>query len=171
MSKRGWIILGAVALLGIVVVYRLLEKKHEKRVDAAKEEQRHCEARNARFKIATHREVTDVVVAIPNLWTQVWIKAFERVREGQKEAEVEEILGQPVYTRCDVNQAGDSFEGSIWQYTMWMPPDMPNNLKNNTIQIEFGPDGRVQDKSMINVVTLHMRPSPSPSAAATSVNK
>ena len=168
MSKRGWFILGVMALLGLVVIYRFLEKEHEKKVNAAKEEQGRCEARNARFRLATHRAMTDVVVvAPPNLSTQVWMQALERVREGQSEAEVEETLGQPIYTRCDVNQAGDRFEGSVWQYTMWMAPDMVNSIKDNTIQIVFGPDGKVEEKSMMHVENLYMKPGLSPSGTAT----
>jgi hypothetical protein len=172
VSKRGWSTLGVIALLGIwlfVAGYWFLEKKHalwQKRVNAAKEEQRRCEIRNMRFKITANRVLT-APPAIPDVWARIWTDAFNRVREGQSETDVEEILGQPLYTRCDVNHAGDKFEGSVWQYTIALPPNMVNSIKNNTIQIEFGPDGKVVDKSMMHVVNLYMKPSLSPSGTAT----
>lgn len=144
--------------------YKFLERKWQKKVEVAKQEQARCEARYARLKTLVPARVLAAPPRLPDVWKRIWTDAFNRVREGQSEAEVEEVLGQPIYTRCDLNQAGDRFEGSVWQYTMWMAPNMPNG--NNTIQIEFRPDGRVQDKSMMKVVNLY-RTSPSPDAAAT----
>jgi hypothetical protein len=170
MSKRGWFIFGGTALLGIelcVAGYKFLEKEWQKKVEVAKQEQRRCAARYARFKTPVPVRVLTGPPRLPDVWKRIWTDAFDRVREGQSEAEVEEVLGQPIYTRCDVDQAGDRFEGSVWQYTMWMPPDTQDNHKNNTIQIKFGHDGRVQDKSMMNVVTLYRKPVPLPSATAT----
>ena len=171
MSQRGVIILVLVVLF--VVGYTLVKKENalfQKKMKAAREEQHRCEARNERFKITVQREFV-ALPPIPKMWERIWTDAFDRVREGQSEADVEETLGQPLYTRCNVNQAGDKFEGAVWQYTIWLPPDMQNNLENNTIQIEFGPDGKVEQKSMRYVEKLYMKPSPSPSAAVTSVNK
>lgn len=169
MTKRGWFIRGVTALLGIwicIASYQLLEREWQKKGKAAKEEQGRCEARYARFKTPLVRRLV-APPAIPDVWARIWTDAFNRVREGQSEAEIEGILGQPVYTRCDVNHAGDRFEGSVWQYTIVMPPNEPNNVQNNTIQIVFGPDGKVKDKGMMHVEFLYMKPPPSPSAAAT----
>jgi len=176
VGKRGWFTLGVIALVAtwmFVAADRFLEKKHalwRERVKAAKEEQRRCEDRNLRFKITTNRVLTGPP-AIPDVWARIWADAFNRVREGQSDADVEAILGQPIYTRCDVNDAGDKFEGSVWRYTIVLP-NMVNSVKNNTIQIGFGPDGKVEDKSMMNVVNLDMKPGFSPGGTpATAANK
>ncbi len=56
MKKRGLVILGVVVLLGVwamVIGYEFLEKENalwQKKVKAAKDEQRRCEARNSKYR-------------------------------------------------------------------------------------------------------------------------
>jgi hypothetical protein len=76
------------------------------------------------------------------------------------ESEVEIVMGAPDYARCDVSKEGDKFVGSVWQYVMAVPQDLANEVQNSSIQISFGPDGKVMDKSAMN-----MQPTPSPTPA------
>jgi hypothetical protein len=172
VSKRGWFTLGVIVLLGIwfmVVGYEFLDKENalwQKKAKAAKEELKRCEARNARYKQSQSR----VLIAppyMPDLEARRWTRRFDAVHPGQTEQEVEATLGWPDYTRCDLNKAGDRFEGSVWRYTMFTPPGISSAMQNDTIQIEFGRDGRVEDKSMMN---LQPKASPSQNATATATS-
>jgi hypothetical protein len=78
-------------------------------------------------------------------------------------------LGAPDFARCDLSKEGDKFVGSIWQYEAAVPQDAANDSQNSAIHIVFGPDGKLMDKSAMNMQPSNMqtRPSPTPAEAQT----
>lgn len=174
MSKRGVIILVLVVLFGVyffVVGYEFLEKENalwQKKVKAAKDEQRRCEARLSKFRNFDQFRTSIRLPYTSDLPLERWQQQFNTLRAGMSESEVEIIMGAPDYARCTVSEKGDRFTGSIWQYELAIAQDAANDSQNSVIQVAFGPDGKVQDKRELN---LQPKPSPtatpSPAASAT----
>jgi hypothetical protein len=170
VSKRGLIILGLVILFGIyffVVGYEFLEKEnalYQKKIKAAKEEQRRCEARNAKFRNFDQFRTSIRLPYTSDLPLERWMQKYDTVRAGMSESEVEIILGAPDYARCSLSEKSDRFVGSVWKYVVAVPQDIANNNQNSAIELIFGPDGRLTDKTATN---MHPQPSPTPSATAT----
>jgi hypothetical protein len=169
VRKRGWIILGVVVLAGtwaMVVGYEFLDKENalwQKKVKAAKEEQRRCEARYSKYRNFDQFRTSIRVPYASDLPLERWMHEFGALRAGMSESEVEIILGAPDYAECDLTKEGDKFAGSVWQYEVAVPQDPANYGQNSAIRVIFGPDGKVQDKSAVN---MQPRPSPTPSATA-----
>ena len=165
MKKRALIILGVVVLLGawaMVVGYEFLEKENalfQKRVKAAKEDQQRCAARNTKYRNFDEFRTSIRLPYTSDLPLERWMRQFNTLRAGMSESEVEIVLGAPDYARCDLSKEGDKFVGSTWQYAVAVPQDLANDNQNSSVQIVFGPDGRLQDK---NAVNMQSRPSPTP---------
>lgn len=172
MRKRGWFIVGAVALLGIwlmVVGYEFLEKENalwQKKVKAAKEDQRRCQSRYAKFRNFDQFRTGIRLPYASDLATESWMRQFNTLRAGMSESEVEIIMGAPDFARCDVSKDGGQFVGSLWQYEIAVPQDPGNDGQNSAIQVIFGPDAKLKDKNALN---MQPKPGPSPSAAASPV--
>ncbi len=170
MSKRALIILGVVVLAGawfMVTGYEFLEKENalwQQRVKAAKEEQRKCEARLSKFRSFDQFRTSIRLPYASDLSLERWMQQYNTLRAGMSESEVEIILGAPDYVRCDVTKEGDKFMGASWQYEVAVPQDAANDSQNSVIHIVFGPDGKLIDKSAMN---MQPKPSPTPSAAVT----
>ena len=170
MKKRGLILLGVLVLLGtyaMVVGYEFLEKENalwQKKVKAAKEEQRRCEARYSKYRNFDQFRTSVRLPYTSDLPLERWMRQYNTVRAGMSESEVEIILGAPDYARCDVTKQGDKFVGSTWLYAVVVPQDVANDSQNSGIQIVFGPDGKLTDKNAMN---MQPKASPTPSAAAT----
>ncbi len=171
MKKRGLILLGIVVLLGtwfFVVGYEFLEKENalwQKKVKAAKEDQLRCMARYTKYRNYDQFRTSIRLPYTSDLSLERWARQFNTVHAGMSESEVEIIMGAPDYARCDVSKGGDKFVGSVWQYAVSVPQDLANEGQNSSMQVVFGPDGKVTDKSAMN-----MQPTPSPTpvfAAAT----
>jgi hypothetical protein len=168
VSTRVWVILGVIALLGtwgFVVGYEFLEKENalwQKKVKAAKEDARRCEARNAKYRTYDQFRTSIRIPYTSDLSLERWMQQFNTLHAGMSESEVEIVLGAPDYARCDVSEKGDKFVGSVWRYEIAVPQDPANDGQNSVLHIAFGPDGRVIDKSAMN-----MQPKPSPTPAAT----
>jgi hypothetical protein len=168
LSKRGLIILGLVVLFGVyffVVGYEFLEKENalwQKKVKTAKEEQRRCEARNAKYRNFDQFRTSIRLPYASDLPPERWMQKYNTLRAGMSEPEVEIIMGAPDYVRCAVNDKGDKFMGSYWQYEVAVARDAANNAENSALVVLFGPDGKVQDKRELN-----MQPKPSLPATAT----
>ncbi|MGC2694731.1 MAG: hypothetical protein WA738_02985 [Candidatus Angelobacter sp.] len=172
MKKRGLVILGVVVLVGawlMVIGYEFLEKENalfQKRVKAAKEEQRRCEARYSKYRNFDQFRTSIRVPYSSDLPLERWMKQFGTLRAGMSESEIEIIMGAPDYARCDVTKVGDKFEGSTWMYAIAVPQDVANSSQNSGIQIVFGPDGKLIDKNAMNMQPkASPTPSPSPTAA------
>lgn len=169
MKKRGFVILGVVLLLGIwlmIVGYEFLEKENarfQKNVKAAKEEQQRCVARNSKYRNYDEFRTSIRVPYTSDLSLEPWMRQYDTVRAGMSESEIEIILGAPDYARCDVNKQGDKFVGSTWVYAVAVPQDVANENQNSGIQIVFGPDGKLIDKSAMN---MQPKPSPTPTPSA-----
>lgn len=170
MKKRGLIILGIVVLLGtwfFVTGYEFLEKENalwQKKVKAAKEDQQRCMARYTKYRDFDQFRTSIRVPYTSDLSPERWMRQFNTVHAGMSESEVEIVMGAPDYARCDVTKDGDKFVGSLWQYVVAVPQDLANSGLNSSIQIMFGPDGKVMDKSAMN---MQPSPTPTPSPAAT----
>jgi hypothetical protein len=170
VSKRALIILGVVVLVGtwlMVTGYEFLEKENalwQQRVKAAKEEQRKCEARLSKFRSFDQFRTSIRLPYASDLSLERWMQQFATLRAGMSESEVEIILGAPDYVRCDLTKEGDKFAGAIWQYDVAVPQDAANDSQNSVIHIAFGPDGKLTDKSAMN---MQPKPSPTPAAAVT----
>jgi outer membrane protein assembly factor BamE (lipoprotein component of BamABCDE complex) len=170
VSKRGLIILGLVILFGVyffVVGYEFLEKEnalYQKKVKAAKDEQRRCEARNAKYRNFDQFRTSIRLPYTSDLPPERWMPKYDTVRAGMSESEVEIILGAPDYARCSLSEKSDRFVGSVWEYVVAVPQDITNNNQNSAIEVVFGPDGRLKDKSATN---MQPKPGPTPSATAT----
>lgn len=170
MSKRGLIILAVLVLGGtwaFVVGYEFLEKENalwQQKVKAAKEDQRRCEARYAKFRNFDQFRTSIRLPYTSDLSLERWMQQYNTLRAGMSEAEVEIILGAPDYVRCDVSEKGDKFVGSTWQYEVAVPQDAANDSQNSVLRIVFSPDGKLADKSAVN-----MQPKPSPTPTATPV--
>ena len=169
MSKRGLIIVVLGVLFGVyffVVGYEFLEKENalfQKKVKAAKEEQRRCEARNAKYRSFDQFRTSIRLPYASDLPPERWMQKFDTVRAGMSEPEVEIILGAPDYVRCVLSEKGDKFAGSYWQYEIAAARNVANDAENSSLAVEFGPDGRVEDKHALN---MQPKPTPMPSATA-----
>jgi hypothetical protein len=170
VRKRGWFILGIGALLGIwlmVVGYEFLEKENalwQKKVKAAKEDQRRCEARYAKYRNFDQFRTSIRLPYASDLSPEHWLRQYDTLRAGMSQSEVEIIMGAPDYARCVLSEKSDKFLGSDWQYEVAVPQDVANGNQNSAVTIHFGPDGRLEDKHAMN---LQPKPSPTPSATAT----
>jgi hypothetical protein len=170
LSKRGVIILVLVVLFGVyffVVGYEFLEKENalwQKKVKAAKEEQRRCEARLSKFRNFDQFRTSIRLPYTSDLPLERWQQQYNTVRAGMSEPEVEIIMGAPDYVRCVVSEKGDKFVGSTWQYEVAIAQDAANDSQNSAIQVVFAPDGKVQDKRELN---MQPKPSPTPTLSPT----
>lgn len=170
MKKRGLVILAVVVLLGawlMVVGYEFLEKENarfQKSVKAAKEEQQRCAARNSKYRNYDQFRTSIRLPYTSDLPLERWMHQYETVRAGMSESEVEIILGAPDYARCDVSKQGDKFVGSTWVYAVSVPKDVANESENSGLQIVFGPDAKLTDKSAMN---MQAKLSPTPTPVAT----
>lgn len=170
MKKRGVVTLAVVVLLGawlMVIGYEFLERENalfQKRVKAAKEDQQRCVARNSKYRNYDQFRTSIRLPYTSDLSLERWMRQFNTLRAGMSEAEVEIVMGAPDYTHCDVNKNGDKFVGSAWQYAVAVPQDLANDGQNSSIQIMFGPDGKLMDKSAVN---MQPKPTPTPTAVAT----
>lgn len=168
-SKRGLILLAVVVLLGtwfFVVGYEFLEKENElfqKRVKIAKEEQQRCMARNAKYRNFDQFRTSIRLPYTSDLSLDRWMQQFNTVHAGMSESEVAIVMGAPDYARCDVSEKGDKFVGSTWVYEIAVPADLTNASQNSALQVLFGPDGKMADKSAVN---MQPQPSPTPALAA-----
>jgi hypothetical protein len=168
VSKRGLIIVGIGLLLGtwlFVTGYEFLEKENalwQKKVKVAKEEQLRCMARYTKYRSYDQYRTSIRVPYVSDLSPERWSRLYNTLHAGMSESEVEIVMGAPDYARCDLSKEGDKFVGSVWQYVMAVPQDLANEVQNSSIQISFGPDGKVMDKSAMN-----MQPSPTPTPAFT----
>jgi hypothetical protein len=166
VSKRALIILAIAALLGtwlFVTGYEFLEKENalwQKKVKAAKDDQLRCMARYTKYRNYDQFRTSIRVPYVSDLSLERWSRQYNTLHAGMSESEVEIVMGAPDYARCDVSKEGDKFDGSVWQYVMAVPQDLANDVQNSSIQISFGPDGKVMDKSAMN-----MQPSPTPTPA------
>jgi len=170
VKKHGLIILGIVVLVGawlMVIGYEFLEKEHalfQKRVKAANEEMRKCEARNAKYRTFDQFRTSIRLPYTSDLPAERWVRQFNTLRAGMSESEVEIVMGAPDYAQCALSKEGDKFIGSNWQYEIAVPTELAANGQNSEIDIFFGPDAKLKDKSAQN-----MQPKPSPTPAATPV--
>jgi hypothetical protein len=170
LSKRGLIILVLVVLFGVyffVVGYEFLERENalfQKRVKVAKEEQRHCQARLSKFRNFDQFRTSIRLPYTSDLLQERWTQQYNTLRAGMSESEVEIIMGAPDYVECVLSKKGDEFMGSAWNYEVMVPTELAANGQNSEIQLFFGPDAKVKDKSATN---LQPGPSPTPSATAT----
>jgi hypothetical protein len=166
VSKRALIILAIAALLGtwlFVTGYEFLEKENalwQKKVKTAKEEQLRCMARYTKYRSYDQFRTSIRVPYASDLSMERWLRQYNTLHAGMSESEVEIVMGAPDYARCDLSKEGDKFVGSVWQYVMAVPQDLANEVQNSSIQITYGPDGKVMDKSAMN-----MQPGPTPTPA------
>jgi hypothetical protein len=169
VSKRGVIILGIVVLLGtwfFVVGYEFLEKENalwQKKVKVAKEEQQHCEARYTKYRSFDQFRTSIRLPYTSDLSLERWMQQFNTLHAGMSESEVGIVMGAPDFVRCNVSEKGDRFTGSTWQYEVAVPQDLANDGQNSSLQIFFGPDGKVMDKGAMN---MQAKPSPTSALAA-----
>jgi len=170
VRKRVWVILGVIVLLGVwgfVVGYEFLEKENalwQKKVKAARDDQRRCEARYSKFRNFDQFRTGIRLPYVSDLSPERWMQQFNTLRAGMSESEVQIIMGAPDYARCDVSEKGDAFVGSVWRYEIAVPQDAANDGQNSLLQIVFGPDGKMTDKNAMN---MRPRSSPMPTAAST----
>jgi len=168
VKKRGLVILGVVVLLGVwamVIGYEFLEKENalwQKKVKAAKDEQRRCEARNSKYRNFDQFRTSIRIPYTSDLPPERWMQQFNTLRAGMSEPEVEIILGAPDYAQCVLSKEGDRFIGSTWEYAVVVLQDAANDGQNSGIRVFFGPDVRLKDKNAVN-----MQPSPAPRATPT----
>ena len=172
MKKRGLVILAVVVLLGawlMVVGYEFLEKENarfQKNVKAAKEEQQRCAARNSKYRDYDQFRTSIRLPYTSDLSLDRWMRQYDTVRAGMSESEVEIILGAPDYAGCGLSMKGDKFVGSSWNYEIAIPTELTANGQNSEIEIFFGSDGKVTDKSARNM-QAKASPTPTPVAATT----
>jgi hypothetical protein len=170
VKKRGVVTLAVVVLLGawlMVIGYEFLERENalfQKRVKAAKEDQQRCAARNSKYRNYDQFRTSIRLPYTSDLSAERWMHQFNTLRAGMSEAEVEIVMGAPDYARCDVSKQGDKFVGSVWQYAVAVPQDLASDGQNSTILISFGPDGKLMDKSAVN---MQPKATPTPTPAAT----
>lgn len=170
VKKRGLIILGIVVLVGawlMVIGYEFLEKENalfQKKVKAAKEELQRCEARYTKYRNFDQFRTSIRFPYTSDLPLERWMQQFGTLRAGMSESEVAIIMGAPDYARCDLSKENDKFLGSSWTYAVLVPQELAANGQNSEIEIFFGPDGKLKDKSAVN-----MQPKPSPTPTATPV--
>jgi outer membrane protein assembly factor BamE (lipoprotein component of BamABCDE complex) len=167
VKKRGWIILGLLVLFGtyaFVVGYEFLEKENalrQKKVKAAKEEQRRCQARLSKYRNFDQFRTSIRLPYASDLSLERWQQQYNTLRAGMSESEVEIIMGAPDYASCDLTKEGDKFAGSSWRYVVAVPQDAANDSQNSAIHLIFGPDAKLKDKSVAN-----MQPKPSSASTA-----
>jgi hypothetical protein len=172
VSKRALIIIGVGILLGtwlFVTGYEFLEKENalwQKKVKAAKEDQLRCMARYTKYRNYDQFRTSIRVPYTSDLSLERWTRQFNTLHAGMSESEVEIVMGAPDFARCNVSEKGDKFTGSTWQYEIAVQFDLANEGQNSAIQIMFGPDGKVMDKSAMN---MQPSPTPTPSPATTPV--
>jgi hypothetical protein len=172
VSKRALIILAIAALLGtwlFVVGYEFLEKENalwQKKVKAAKDDQLRCMARYTKYRNYDQFRTSIRLPYVSDLSLERWSRQFNTLHAGMSESEVEIVMGAPDYARCDLSDKGDKFVGSTWAYEIAAPSDVANASQNSAIQVLFGPDGKVMDKSAMN---MQPSPTPTPSPVATPV--
>jgi hypothetical protein len=170
VKKRGLIILGVIVLLGtwaFVVGYEFLEKENalwQKKVKAAKEEQRKCEARYSKYRNFDQFRTSIRVPYVSDLPPERWMRQFNTLQAGMSESEVEIIMGAPDYARCDLSKENDKFLGSTWKYEIAVRTELAANGQNSEIEAFFGPDAKLKDK---NAVNMQPKPSPTPTPSAT----
>jgi hypothetical protein len=171
VKKRGLVILGVVVLVGawlMVIGYEFLEREnalYQKNVKVAKEEMQRCLARNSKYRNYNQFRTSVSVPYTSDLSLERWMHQFNTLHAGMSESEVEIIMGAPDYARCDVTKLGDKFVGSTWQYAVEVPQDLANDGQNSSIQVVFGPDGKLADKNAVNM-QAKSSPTPTPSATA-----
>ncbi|HET9282592.1 MAG TPA: hypothetical protein VFR24_11585 [Candidatus Angelobacter sp.] len=167
MSKRALIILGVIVLVGtwaFVTGYEFLEKENalwQQKVKAAKEEQRRCEARLSKFRNFDQFRTSIRLPYTSDLPLERWQQQFNTLLAGMSEPEVEIVMGAPDYAECDLNKEGDKFMGSAWRYVVAVPQDVTKDSENSAIMLVFAPDGKLKDKSAMN---MQPKPNPTPSA-------
>jgi hypothetical protein len=167
VSKRGWIILGLLVLFGtyaFVVGYEFLEKENalwQKKVKAAKEEQRRCQARLSKYRNFDQFRTSIRLPYTSDLSLERWQQKYDTLRAGMSEPEVEIIMGAPDYVACELSKKGDEFLGATWNYEAAVPADLAANGQNSEILVLFGPDGKLKDK---RESSMEPKPSPTPSA-------
>jgi hypothetical protein len=172
LSKRVLIILGVGVLLGtwlFVTGYEFLEKENalwQKKVKAAKDDQLRCMARYTKYRSYDQFRTSIRVPYTSDLSLERWSRLYNTLHAGMSESEIEIVMGAPDYARCDISKEGDKFVGSVWQYVMAVPHDLANEVQNSSIQISFGPDGKVIDKSAMNMQPT-ATPTPGPVATPT----
>jgi hypothetical protein len=152
-----------------VVGYEFLEKENalwQKKVKAAKDDQLRCMARYTKYRNYDQFRTSIRVPYTSDLSLERWSRQYNTLHAGMSESEVEIVMGAPDYARCDLSKEGDKFVGSAWQYAVAVPQDLANEVQNSSIQISFGPDGKVMDKSAMN---MQPSPTPTPSPVATPV--
>lgn len=169
MSKRGLIIIGIGILLGtwlFVTGYEFLEKENalwQKRVKEAKEEQQRCVARYSKYRSFDQFRTSIRMPYASDLSRERWMRQFDTLHAGMSESEVGIVMGAPDFARCNLSEKGDKFTGSTWQYEIAVPQDLANESQNSSLQIFFGPDGKVIDKGAMN---MQPQASPTPAIAA-----
>ena len=169
MSKRGLIIIGIGILLGtwlFVTGYEFLEKENalwQKHVKEAKEEQQRCTARYSKYRTFDQFRTSIRMPYASDLSRERWMHQFDMLHAGMSEPEVAIVMGAPDFARCNLSEKGDKFTGSTWQYEIAAPQDLANDSQNSSLQIFFGPDGKVADKGAMN---MQPQPSPTPAFAA-----
>src|SRR5215469_12112411 len=167
VSKRALIVLGVIVLVGtwaFVTGYEFLEKENalwQQKVKAAKEEQQRCAARYSKYQNFDQFRTSIRLPYASDLPLDRWMQQFNTLRAGMTEQEVEIVMGAPDYARCDLSDKGDKFAGSTWQYEVAVPQDVNNDSQNSAIRIVFSPDGKLADKSAMN---MEPKPSPTPNA-------
>jgi len=170
VKKRGLIILVVIVLLGtwaFVVGYEFLEKENalfQKRVKAAKEELRRCEARNSKYRNYDQFRTSIRLPYTSDLPLERWMRQFNTLHAGMSESEVEIIMGAPDYAECDLSKENDRFLGSMWRYEVVIQQDLVNDQQNSWMSVFFGPDAKLKDK---NAVNIQPKPSPTPTPSAT----
>jgi outer membrane protein assembly factor BamE (lipoprotein component of BamABCDE complex) len=150
----------------MVVGYEFLEKENARfqvSVKAAKDEQQRCQARNSKYRTYDQFRTSVRLPYTSDLSLESWMRQYNTVRAGMSESEVEIILGAPDYTQCDVTKLSDKFVGSTWMYAVAVPQDVANDSQNSGIKVVFNPDGKLIDKSGIN---MQPKPSPTPTPVA-----
>ena len=166
MKKRGLILLGIVVLLGtwfFVVGYEFLEKENalwQKKVKAAKEDQLRCMARYTKYRNYDQFRTSIRLPYTSDLSLDRWAKQFNTLHAGMSESEVEIVMGAPDYAYCGVNKEGDKFVGSGWWYVVAVPQALGRRWPKQLDAGDFGPDGKVTEKSAMN-----MQPTPTPTPA------
>ena len=151
----------------MVIGYEFLERENalfQKRVKAAKEDQQRCAARYSKYRNFDQFRTSIRLPYTSDLSLERWMRQFNTLHAGMSESEVEIMMGAPDYAHCDVTKQGDKFVGSTWQYAVAVPQDLANDGQNSAIQIVFGPDGKLMDKSAMN---MQPKPTPTPTAVAT----
>src|SRR5262245_28063764 len=157
VKKRGLIILGIVVLVGawlMVIGYEFLEKENalfQKKVKAAKEELQRCEARYAKYRNFDQFRTSIRLPYTSDLPMERWMQQFGTLRAGMSESEVGIIMGAPDYAQCSLSKENDKFLGSSWDYQVVIRENLVNDQQNSWITVFFDPEGKLKDKSAVNM--------------------